>query len=540
MSPRGAGAPSDDSLHTIVRRDGDHWVVLFDRTSWGEPYGRRATFRLGSDDSFIIDFDLATVDDCRYYLSDRVNRRHYLAMIPLLERVVALKQQESAAEAPFRQLLAGRIATEHGVAVADAEVGLDELVSWWKFKTRTHRALSSDDRSALRMIVAEFGLRRSQAMEIERRAAAGAAVVDAVRQQFPNAILVAHKREAEYVALVAYNDEDVFVAEQTWSVDRRSGQPRLRSEKPWTVVDARSERWRELWASGRWEGWPRRLRAREHLTGPEREAALAWALERIAESPSRFRNCLTRFTRARPIVAAFGAKDRLRIWVWTAPSRVPKVALLSDDVSTPEVRVVRIEWERTKAGLTFQLDHPSGAMAADSNSLPWNASPSSSGQSRRQSNGAPVRVVWTDAETLAALRGDVARAKEASQRRQALYSLVWKYDRQVGARMHEIAVERAYRAFLDEFHAPDLWEGHLKSLPEISIPHRDRLGRALSLLVERNEPVAGRTVAEVLAAASAIGLEARDGDRDRDGLPLDFRLEPLEPEPVDEDEEAPL
>ena len=32
VSPRGAGAPSDDSLHTIVRRDGDHWVVFFDRT----------------------------------------------------------------------------------------------------------------------------------------------------------------------------------------------------------------------------------------------------------------------------------------------------------------------------------------------------------------------------------------------------------------------------------------------------------------------------------------------------------------------------
>ena len=59
--------PSDDSLHTIVRRDGDHWVVFFDSASWGEPYGRSATFRLGSDDSFVIKFDLATVDDCRYF-----------------------------------------------------------------------------------------------------------------------------------------------------------------------------------------------------------------------------------------------------------------------------------------------------------------------------------------------------------------------------------------------------------------------------------------------------------------------------------------
>ena len=54
VSPRGAGPSSDNSLHTIVRRDGDHWVVFFDHTSWGEPYGSRATFRLGSDDSFIL------------------------------------------------------------------------------------------------------------------------------------------------------------------------------------------------------------------------------------------------------------------------------------------------------------------------------------------------------------------------------------------------------------------------------------------------------------------------------------------------------
>lgn len=535
VQPRWAGAPSDTALHTIDRREGQYWVLLFDRSS-ADVASRRASFRLDHTDSFFINFDLATVDDCRRYLTDRVNRQHYLSMIPLLERVLELKNREFAEEAPFRQLLAGRIATRHEVAIADAEEAVDALVSWWKFKTRTHRALSSDDARALRMIVDEFGARRDQARELDVRVAAGAAIVGAVRRQFPAVLVVAHKRDADYVALVAANGEDVFVTEQTWGVDRRSGEPKLRSEKPWTVVDARSERWRILWSSERWAGWPRRLRAREHLTDPERETLLAWGLDRVPAVRDRFAEHRQRERPMHLLAAALGPKDHLKIWVWTRPAKVPRVALLSKSISIPEVRAVRVEWERTRTGLEFRMGYPSGAMQADQESLPWNRD-----VGERKTPGRPQppdawRLVWTDSGTIAALRIDVAWATKATKRSRELSTVVWHYDRQVELRMNADEVARAYKQFLAEFNAPDLWEGHKKTLPKSSVPYRDRLGRALRLLVERDEVVAGRTVAEVLKAAAVFGLEQLDDDRDRDDLPLDHRFEALQKE--DEEEEC--
>jgi len=283
ITPRGASLPADYALHTIARREGKSWIILYEASKyWGDPMRRRASCRLDPYDRFFVNFDLATEADCTYYLTDRLHRREYMHMLPLLKRVKALKSREVEAEAPFRMLLAAEISRRHGVDLDEAAAGVDELVRWWKFKVREHRALTSDDGKALRMIVAEFGRRRAMARERIAEEATVAAAVRTIRAAEPEAMLVAHKGEGRYVALVPHDDEDVFVREVTWKPEKGGGLERA-GDREWVVVDARAEAWASLWLSTRWEAWPRRLRRRDYLTGPERAALVEGAWEELAE-----------------------------------------------------------------------------------------------------------------------------------------------------------------------------------------------------------------------------------------------------------------
>jgi hypothetical protein len=161
IAPRHAEYPDSDALYTIEGRK-DHGGLAFyyerhDRNwrSWGnEGYVRRASCTIYPDDRFILNFDAATEEDLRFFLESRADRPDYMFMLPLIRYALARKAEERAAEAPFRLLLAGQIAAAHGIEIAEAEAALDDLVRWWKFKNRTHRALTSDDSLALRMIVA--------------------------------------------------------------------------------------------------------------------------------------------------------------------------------------------------------------------------------------------------------------------------------------------------------------------------------------------------------------------------------------------------
>ncbi|MHB1599732.1 MAG: hypothetical protein ACYCXY_12800 [Acidimicrobiales bacterium] len=118
----------------------------------------RASCVFAEDSELVLPFDLVEVEDMERYLRSRLERRGYLKMFPLLKAVIRAKRAEAEEEAPFRQMLAGVLARENGVSIAEAEEVVDELVSWWKVANRHHRPLvgtEEDNAKAVRMIVDE-------------------------------------------------------------------------------------------------------------------------------------------------------------------------------------------------------------------------------------------------------------------------------------------------------------------------------------------------------------------------------------------------
>ena len=110
------------------------------------PHTRKnnVSFLIRTNDAFIINVDQISPDDILYYLNNRIARKDYLRMIPLLWGVLDFVKSEREKEKHFVSLVAGRLNVFEG-RVWDA-------VSWWKFKNQWKRSISDDDPKALRMI----------------------------------------------------------------------------------------------------------------------------------------------------------------------------------------------------------------------------------------------------------------------------------------------------------------------------------------------------------------------------------------------------
>lgn len=535
ITPRGASLPEDYALHTIARREGQKWIILYEASKyWGGPMRRRASCRLDPHDRFFVNFDLATEEDCAYYLTDRLHRRDYVRMLPLLRRVEALKRREAEAEAPFRLLLAAEISRRHGVDLEEAAGAVGELIRWWKFKVREHRALTSDDSKALRMIVGEFGRRQAMARERSGEEAAVAATVRAIREAEPEAMLVAHKGEGLYVALVPHDDDEhVFVREVSWK-QARNGVLERSGERAWVVVDARADAWAPLWSSERWEAWPRRLRRRDFLTGPELAELVDGAWPELAErvtggrrSGGGARACY------RPLSVTITRDHSITFWVWNKHAKVPRRHIVTSAVERPSVGTSVLGWTRTARGIDRGLRWFSDSTAYSGEKGFWK-----SGFGREESARKKAKVIWSDEAAIAECLAEVEAAEAVIARRAELSGLAHAYAKQAAAEVERRRHAHAYAEFMEEYAAPDLWEGHLKTL-RISAPYPRGLARAFGYLVERDLEVVGRTVGDLVEAAKQCGFAAGRDDDDLEVAPNDYVILPLEEEPEDDDADEP-
>lgn len=107
-------------------------------------------YGLYTDDSLILNYDNLTVDDLKYYINNRAERRHYLTLIPLFKYAMEYKQKEEDEERAFSELIVKKLrglATEEELCKR-----IDEAISWWKFKVIMKRPLTRDDKKSYRMI----------------------------------------------------------------------------------------------------------------------------------------------------------------------------------------------------------------------------------------------------------------------------------------------------------------------------------------------------------------------------------------------------
>ena len=296
ITPATADRPDSLTLHTIEdTADDNGFVIRYQRTDTiYDKYGRRKTPTvrarcvLYKDDRFIINFDAVTVEDLEYYINSRRQRSNYVKMIPLLQCCLELKKAEVAEEAPFKELLIGKVFEEYGLDRIASSAIIDETISWWKFKNLEHRALNKSDTLAYSMIMAEIGIRLRKGSE--RADFLNPATVGQILKAITNdgerePLLVGHKDGNKFVALFPMNDNNVWVREETWTLNRTTREVYQNDAKDWKFVDGRHLKWVIIKSSDRWmvDGeivWKINPRRKDYLTYDEAKALAEHAVER--------------------------------------------------------------------------------------------------------------------------------------------------------------------------------------------------------------------------------------------------------------------
>lgn len=129
-------------------KDSVGYYIDWSKDNGGWHYGERKNrvrFIIKPTDSFVLNYDLITLEDIEYYMDSRIDRPHYLDMLPVLHEV----RKEKIRELKSEQLFIDLVVNETGKSRADVELA----VKWWKFKTIFKRPIDSDDAKAFRMIV---------------------------------------------------------------------------------------------------------------------------------------------------------------------------------------------------------------------------------------------------------------------------------------------------------------------------------------------------------------------------------------------------
>lgn len=536
LHPTNAADPNSKLLHTIERRDGDALVILYERTEqiWDDWEGvrrpkNRASCKLWPTDRFILAFDQASVADMEYYIQSRISRKSYMTMIPVLKRALRLKREEAETEAPFRQMLVGEIMKEHDADQADAERAVSDLVHWWKFKNRTHRALTSDDSKAIRMITGEYP-RWAKQQEV-REELDPSALIETVLHQHADAILIAHAKGPRYRVLVPEGDDNIFVREQEWTTH---GTTRMLWEKRWRTVDGRRMRWEPVYRGDRWEDWNTDARAQQYLTGPERDDLVAYALKHVPEAAERYRKWHTSHNASepvdRPIAITLGEDHTAKLFLYEKPAWIPEGGLLTDRPQGSDLMLIEVRWSRSRDGIEFAM----GSTSHLTYGRYWEPE-----HNRHNHAGkGEVQLLWFDRDAEAAMETDRARLGLAERKREALEKIVEAASTEVRSVWRDALEREAFNTFMEDYNDADLWEDEKTNRRlRFDPPYTHGFGRACRVLIDAGERLAGSTVGEVLERATELGwsFETESGfgrapDADLEGLPMDLVLDIRETE----------
>lgn len=150
--------PSRKEIHIVTEVNNDKWsdsvkikyqpggTVYHDWSYESHERKNRASFELYFNE--ILNIDAITLEDIEYYLHNRLERPHYLSVMPALYYAKHVKIEEEKIEKEFRLLILGQMGWN-----TDKEQLVKDAVLWWKLKNKWRRPLSADESKAVRMIV---------------------------------------------------------------------------------------------------------------------------------------------------------------------------------------------------------------------------------------------------------------------------------------------------------------------------------------------------------------------------------------------------
>ncbi len=537
VSPNGSEFPATGVIHRLEGRKTLHDVQGFTfkfervRKSYIDDEYRapktRGTCTVLPGDKFVLPYDLVTVEEMRYYLGSRRQRGAYEYMFPLLHAAIAAKEAEAAEEAPFRGLLAGELAkTDPSLTFDEATVVADELVHWWKFTNRYHRALNGDpthEAQAVRDIVAEHRARRSAASVQSGDEPAEQAMVERLLAEDPSIMVVARKRDGRYLAFAPqprvypagkvghpatnvaqprpltpqeveafkakqhwmFRDRDpeagrlVFaaVADNVWAVEyvvSKTGRSTKRRE--WVQPGNRLDRTRVLYSSQMWDEFDMHASANAHLTDVEIDDVISQVVPEV--EAYAMAGWPTWRSRAEPVVPLIlgvclrvdGDTPRFEVHLISDELPGPVTAELSPEPWRAEMTagVVMVPFTKTvRTGVVLHRDDGDGA-------APWGLR----FRKPRYSTATldrPWHYYWDgraqDAIALVTFPGNQAVAvaqaeaiKAHNARVDDLYERARRPVAVVKKAWEARAEKEAYVRFLEEYADPELWESHKETL----------------------------------------------------------------------------
>jgi hypothetical protein len=521
LHPSRAETPPSGVMYRIedVRSGGGGLVIRYDRTEevWTrDSYDRskvrkpktRASCTLYPSDRFILPIDLVTIEEMTDYLNARTERHAYADMIPLLTAAIGAKQAEAEAERPFKALLAGQIAAAHSLDLDAAAAQVDDLVQWWKLTNVWHRPLVAGDdpeteARAVREIVTEAGARLAAAATAAAEREADAAMAAWLRECIPDAVFVGRTRKGGYVALAPQPrihpeppaHPQVYLRRYTTGKTGRNI-----TESEWiTVTPAQLERWRTIWASPAWDTWDLTPAAGATLTDPEIDTLLGDILTAAEPHTTTYWDDGQRISQPSgvPAVVTYQpdgpGKGILRAYLDTGTEPVIPARLLTCRLPDVEMRRIQLRWHRS-TGATIRH-----TVSGSSSRTPWDIS-----RLWRDDPGPHIRppwhnetVIWTDHARVQRLQTQAETVSDAQKRARDLGNVKLHVLGCIAAAWEAQAEEAAYDRFLDDYRDPELWEGHRKTLKNLTFPHRgDReLSRLLGRLIEDGHELSGHTVA---------------------------------------------
>lgn len=119
---------------------------------WDNGHERKnsISYNILREDDFILNFDAVTADDVERYLNSRIDRRHYVTMMPILWELLQQKKKEQEQEKDFLLMVISPFLSKYNKDMMLSAA--QEEMTWWKTKNKWKRGLTKDDAKAFRMI----------------------------------------------------------------------------------------------------------------------------------------------------------------------------------------------------------------------------------------------------------------------------------------------------------------------------------------------------------------------------------------------------
>lgn len=122
---------------TVWYRDEDGYIDSKKRE-------RKVAFYIEDSAEYYLNYDEISLEDADYYIGNRLDRRNYQNMLPVLYRIRLERMKELEEEKTFIKYFAEQNSYSEDKVL--------EAVNWWKFKNIWKRPITEDDAKAWRMI----------------------------------------------------------------------------------------------------------------------------------------------------------------------------------------------------------------------------------------------------------------------------------------------------------------------------------------------------------------------------------------------------